>query len=631
MSAVAPAPIRERQGRHRLGVPSVFSALLSCAALLCCAAAWLPYTAAAAVPSVDELPICTAAGDQYAPAISGDLVVWEDGRDSTTDIYGYDLAKQTEFSVCTAASHQNSAAISGDLVVWVDYRDGNYNIYGRDLAKQTEFSICLDANKQDSPAVSGGTVVWEDYRNGNRDIYGFDLAKQTEFSICTAANTQSCPEISDGTVVWEDYRDGTWDIYGYDLATQTEFPICTDAGTQPRPAISGDLVVWVDNRNGNNDIYGYDLVKQTEFPICTAAKAQTLPTISGDTVVWADYRNGNWDIYGYDLATQAEFSVCTDANKQNSPVISGDTVVWEDGRNVTFDIYGAILSQDLTAPATTLTGADDAWHNAPVTLTLAAADDAGGSGMVGGLAKTEHKLDAGAWTVGTTLTVPALADHSADGLHTISYRSADAAGNLEAAKTATVKIDTAAPITSASRSGDTWHNSAVSLSFTAGDPAGGSGLAHSEYQLDAGAWTAGTTLTVPAPADHSGDGLHTVAYRSLDGAGNTEAAKSLTIRIDTLGPTTAGKAAVGRKGKAITLKYRIADAQSPQATDVALTVKTAKGKVLKRFSLGSTATNTWFSVKWTPKAKGSYRYSVSAKDLAGNSQSKAGVAKVTVK
>jgi beta propeller repeat protein len=89
MSAVAPAPIREHRGRHRHGLSSLLLALLSCVALLCCAAAaWLPYTASAAVPSIDELPICTAAGDQYAPAISGDLVVWEDGRNSTTDIFG---------------------------------------------------------------------------------------------------------------------------------------------------------------------------------------------------------------------------------------------------------------------------------------------------------------------------------------------------------------------------------------------------------------------------------------------------------------------------------------------------------------------------------------------------------------
>jgi beta propeller repeat protein len=470
-----------------------------------------------------------------------------------------------------------------------------------------------------------------DNRNGNNDIYGYDLATKTEFSICTAANTQDSLAISGDTVVWRDLRNGNNDIYGYDLVKQTEFPICTDAGTQTLPAISGDLVVWDDFRNGNHDIYGYDLAKQTEFTICTATKTQTLPAVSGDTVVWVDNRNGNYDIYGYDLATQAEFSICTAGSIQNSPVISGDTVVWEDGRNVTFDVYGATLSPDLTAPITTLTGADDAWHNAPVALTLAAADDAGGSGMAGGLARTEYKLDAGAWTAGTTLTVPAPADHSADGTHTVSYRSSDAAGNLEAAKTATVRIDTAAPITSASRSGDTWHNSPVNLSFTAGDPAGGAGLVRSEYQLDGGAWTAGTTLTVPAPADHSGDGPHTVTYRSLDGAGNLEAVKSLTIRIDTRGPTTAGKTAAGRKGKAITLKYRIADSLSPQASNVTLTVKTAKGKVLKRFSLGSRTTNTWLSVKWTPKAGGSYRYSVSAKDLAGNAQSKAAVAKVTVR
>jgi len=33
------------------------------------------------------------------------------------------------------------------------------------------------------------------------------------------------------------------------------------------------------------------------------------------------------------------------------------------------------------------------------------------------------------------------------------------------------------------------------------------------------------------------------------------------------------------------------------------------------------ATATWYAVKWKPKAKGTYRYSVYAKDVAGNGTS----------
>jgi hypothetical protein len=90
---------------------------------------------------------------------------------------------------------------------------------------------------------------------------------------------------------------------------------------------------------------------------------------------------------------------------------------------------------------------------------------------------------------------------------------------------------------------------------------------------------------------------------------------------DTRGPTTSCKAASGRKGRAITLRYRIADI-SPRALSITLVVKSSKGKVVKRFNLGSKRTNTWLSARWMPPARGRYSYSVTATDLAGNHQRK---------
>lgn len=93
---------------------------------------------------------------------------------------------------------------------------------------------------------------------------------------------------------------------------------------------------------------------------------------------------------------------------------------------------------DTTAPTTTVTGADGAWHDQAVTVAFAATDDTGVAG-------TEYKVDGGAWTAGVSLTIAAPTDRSNDGLHTILYRSVDVAGNCEAVKVCTVGIDTAAP------------------------------------------------------------------------------------------------------------------------------------------------------------------------------------------
>ena len=143
-------------------------------------------------------------------------------------------------------------------------------------------------------------------------------------------------------------------------------------------------------------------------------------------------------------------------------------------------------------------GADDLWHNTAVTLTLTATDNSGGSGMSGGSATTQYKIGTGSWQTGTTVVVPAPADHSGDGAQVVSYHSCDAAGNWETVKTVTVKIDTTSPTTDASGADDLWHNTAVTLTLTPTDNSGGSGMsggsATTQYKIGTGSWTTGTTV-----------------------------------------------------------------------------------------------------------------------------------------
>ena len=95
--------------------------------------------------------------------------------------------------------------------------------------------------------------------------------------------------------------------------------------------------------------------------------------------------------------------------------------------------------EETTPPTTTLSGADDLWHNQTVHLTLSAVDSPGGSGMSGGSATTQYRVDDRSWSVGTSFWVYATPDHTNDGLHTVSYKSCDANGNWETAKSALVK------------------------------------------------------------------------------------------------------------------------------------------------------------------------------------------------
>ncbi|MDH2425271.1 ThuA domain-containing protein [Sphaerisporangium sp. TRM90804] len=78
--------------------------------------------------------------------------------------------------------------------------------------------------------------------------------------------------------------------------------------------------------------------------------------------------------------------------------------------------------------------------------------------------------------------------------------------------------------------GDGWFVSSVAVTVTASDE--GSGLASTEVSVDGGAWAPYTD-----PVSVSADGVHTVAYRAVDQAGNTTDG-SVEVKKDATAPLT---------------------------------------------------------------------------------------------
>ncbi|AWS47403.1 M14 family zinc carboxypeptidase [Streptosporangium sp. 'caverna'] len=131
----------------------------------------------------------------------------------------------------------------------------------------------------------------------------------------------------------------------------------------------------------------------------------------------------------------------------------------------------------------------------------------------------------------------------------VSWFSVDIAGNVENGyqpdgsgqnyKKETVEVK-AVPVTTATTApaepASGWFTGPVSVTLSAAP--GERKIDRTEYQLDGGAWTKYT-----APIAVTGNGSHTLAYRSVDSANNVEAAKTLTVKVDTTAPVTT--AAVG--------------------------------------------------------------------------------------
>ncbi len=280
--------------------------------------------------------IVTAGTVATSPVISGRLVVWDDCRycNVTKDamgydiihnvkIYGKDLVTGHEFLIASPMDTAPSPAISGQIVVWQDICKGQPCIYGKNVATGREFVISRHRAARSQVAISGPTVIWMDNRNGVVGIYGKNLSTGHTFLIVPSkgdgANLRD-PKISGHIAMWTDWNVDQADqpacIYARDLSTGHMFHVTTipyghfNPQLGPSTALDGHLVVWdevahLSSRAPNYDIYGKNLLAGPTFRITHDIHNQQAPAISGATVVWEDSRHGGQYIYGAVLSLSA--------------------------------------------------------------------------------------------------------------------------------------------------------------------------------------------------------------------------------------------------------------------------------------------------------------------------------------
>jgi cytochrome c len=169
-------------------------------------------------------------------------------------------------------------------------------------------------------------------------------------------------------------------------------------------------------------------------------------------------------------------------------------------------------------------------------------------------------------------------------------------------------VDQTAPVSTATFADpgpDGWHPGTLPVELSATDT-GGQGVTRIDYRLDGGPWTRYT-----GPVTVTGDGDHTLLYRATDRAGNVETEKAATIKIDGTKPTlmVAGVAQGQVYGDAtdVVLTWHAEDATSGLGTVSATldgeTVLNGRPTALYQVPLGQHA------------------FTVSATDVAGNTQS----------
>jgi hypothetical protein len=167
-------------------------------------------------------------------------------------------------------------------------------------------------------------------------------------------------------------------------------------------------------------------------------------------------------------------------------------------------IYGI---REFEPPVTTVSGVPAGWSTTNVTVTLSAVDT-GGSGV---MFTRYRRVGAANWTTyGGPFQV------TAEGTLGYEYYSMDYAGNVEATKQFTVRIDKTAPVTSALVSPVYEDEARINLQVAET----GSGVAEVWYSLDGAPYQ---LASAPEYLVVEGDlGPHALSFYSKDVAGNTE-------------------------------------------------------------------------------------------------------------
>lgn len=233
-----------------------------------------------------------------------------------------------------------------------------------------------------------------------------------------------------------------------------------------------------------------------------------------------------------------------------------------------------------------------------------------------------YAKDGGSWALsGTDSNAPwswtfDTATTGGDGVYQFYTRARDRADNCEAAPSGndtSAVVDTVAPATQYSPSGtlgqNGWYTSSVTVTLTASD--GTSGVAITLYSLDGGSWT-----TYGVPFTISGDMAHSLSYFSEDEAGNSEAQKSVSVKIDATPPIgTAGAQPSYRNSRTFDITWSASDVTSGVAM-VRLYYSTTGGVTWDQFGAGFTSSPIIF----TAASDATYRFNIRTYDVAGNSE-----------
>ena len=262
-------------------------------------------------------------GDVRSPKVWANTIVWEAMGPVGRIVEAYDLELGLEFRVGGATGEQLAPAIAGDVVVWLDTRhaaegrmdaggdatgpDGLVDIYAFDLATGRERRLSTAPGRYDAPAVGPGAVAWVRRDGLGSAIELYDLRSDALRVVDRSRGRPGALTISDRVLAWVDRpsepgEDG--ELRGYDLATGRLFS--ARRGPTGRPVAVGAGVYWEEAVGAGQArlVRGLDVERGEERTITSEPRARRGLAGSGGALLWEEPTDdGRAEVRMYGLAS----------------------------------------------------------------------------------------------------------------------------------------------------------------------------------------------------------------------------------------------------------------------------------------------------------------------------------------
>jgi hypothetical protein len=352
---------------------------------------------------MNGVAICSASGNQQHAVLASDgaggaIITWMDGRVAAPDIYAQRINSSGTvqwtpdgLAVCSAADFQYypqivSASSGGAIIVWEDWRAGTADIYAQKVNASGVFqwsangiAVCSLADDQSTPRIvsagTGGAIIaWSDRRSTSYcdiyaqrlDAYGYKQWIGSGLAICTEAQHQYIETVvSGGTgsaiIVWKDYRSASdynlyaqkVDLYGILQWATGGVAVTTAAADQVAARAAADgaggaIIAWDDARIGPY----YDIFAQRidadgywGYPNPVIRSVRDVPQDQGG------YVNIAWDASQYDpIGDITEYSIWRALDiGQAAMMMDGSAHVIASASEIPENITGPVLRMQLLA------------------------------------------------------------------------------------------------------------------------------------------------------------------------------------------------------------------------------------------------------------------------------------------